>query len=93
MPIFAIRCLDKPGALALRMEHRPEHLAYLGSLDEVRVAGALLDDEDRPIGSLVIVETEAATVARALAEGDPFSILGVFQSVEISPWRVSIGSV
>ena len=40
MALFAITCWDKPGALDERLEHRPDHVAYLKTQDHViRVAG------------------------------------------------------
>lgn len=93
MPMFAIHCTDRADALPRRLESRPTHLAYLQSLAQVRVAGALLDEAGDPRGTLVIVEAEDLAAAQALAAGDPFQTLGVFERVVVQPWRVSVGQL
>lgn len=94
--LYALICRDKPaGGLALRLEHRPDHLAYLSSLGEkLRAAGALLgEDGKNPIGSLILIEAASVEEARAAAAADPFAKAGVFESVEVHPWRQSVGVV
>lgn len=93
MPLFAIRCTDAPGALQTRLDTRPVHLDYLSGRPEVRLAGALLDEAQVPVGSLVVVEADDLAAARAIAEQDPFTAAGVFAEVEILPWRLAIGSL
>jgi uncharacterized protein len=89
--LFAVICKDKDGALPHRLANRPDHLAYLESLgDRLRCAGALLASEGGdPCGSLLVVEAGSLADAQAIADGDPFSKAGVFQSVEIKPWRLA----
>jgi uncharacterized protein YciI len=42
----------------------------------------------------VIVEAETLAEAQAIADGDPFSKAGVFESVEVKPWRLApVGAV
>jgi uncharacterized protein len=94
--LYALYCKDKPGeGLALRMQTRPAHLAYLESLGaKVKCAGGLLDDAGgSPIGSLLIVEAADLDEARALAAGDPYAKAGVFESVEVRLWNFVVGSV
>ena len=41
---FAFLCTDKPGALQVRLDTRPEHLAYLNKLnDEGKLAFAVVN--------------------------------------------------
>jgi uncharacterized protein YciI len=89
--LFAVICKDKADALPRRLANRPDHLAYLESLgDRLRCAGALLSSEGGdPCGSLVVVEADSLADAQAIADGDPFSKEGVFESVEIKPWRLA----
>ena len=89
--LFAVICKDKADSLPLRLANRPDHLAYLESLgDRLRCAGALLDSEGGdPCGSLLVVEADNLAGAQAIADGDPFSKTGVFESVEIKPWRLA----
>ena len=44
-------------------------------------------------GSLLIVEAEDLAAAQAQADNDPFTAAGVFESVEVRPWRVAIGAL
>jgi uncharacterized protein YciI len=88
VPVFAIHCIDKPLQQALRAATRPEHLAYLESaLDQVVVAGPLLDDEGAPIGSMLLMDFPDRRAAVAFAADDPYAKAGLFQSVAVTAWR------
>ena len=93
MPLYAIICKDKPGALETRLATRPTHLDYLNTSKNLKLAGALLDDAGSPIGSIIVVEAEDKAAAQAQADNDPFTAAGVFESVEVHPWRLAIGSL
>ena len=92
--LFALICNDKPGALPIRKEHRPEHLAYLKSLGEtLKFAGPFIDEDGETMtGSLVVIEAPSLEAAREIAAGDPFAKAGVFASVEIRPWKWTVGN-
>ena len=86
--LFALLCTDKPQSLELRMAVRPDHLRFLESLGgSLKAAGPFTTDEGSPIGSLVIIEAEDRTAAKAMAENDPYARAGLFASVEIKPWK------
>ncbi len=93
MALFVIVCKDKPGALETRMATRPTHLDYLNGAGLVKVAGPLLDDAGSPIGSLLIIEAEDKAAAQAFADNDPYTLAGLFESAEVHPWRVGVGSL
>ncbi|MBO9709916.1 MAG: YciI family protein [Caulobacter sp.] len=93
MPLFAIVCRDKPGALETRLAVRPTHLDYLKEAQHLKLAGPLLDDAGDPMGSILIVEAEDKAAAKAWADNDPYALAGVFESVQIDAWRVVIGAV
>ncbi len=86
---FAIVCLDKPNHGHLRAENRPAHIDYLNAnLEHVLLAGPFLsEDGERPVGSLLIIEFDDQSQARAFAEGDPYARAGLFESVTIRPFR------
>lgn len=89
---FIVYCIDKPGSLDLRLKSREAHLAYLRG-SKVPVAGPMLDgDEGSPMGSLLIIEADNLEAARQWTSGDPYNKAGVFQSVEVRPWRWVIGA-
>lgn len=88
--IYVSQSRDKPGHLQLRMETRPEHLAYLDRLNaegKLVFAGPFLDDEGKPCGSMVAYEAESREEAEKLANADPYALAGLFDSVEIRPWN------
>jgi uncharacterized protein YciI len=93
MPLYAIICKDKPGALETRLATRPTHLDYLNNSPNLKLAGALLDDAGAPIGSIIVVEADDKAAAQAQADNDPFTAAGVFESVEVHTWRLAIGSL
>ena len=92
--LFAFICNDKPGGMEIRKAHRPEHLAYLKSLGEaLKFAGPFLDEAGEAMtGSLIVLDTPSLEEAKSLAAGDPFAKAGLFASVEIRPWRWTIGN-
>ncbi len=88
--LFALICNDKPGKLQLRLDTRPDHVAYLEGLNEsgtLKAAGPFLDADGKPNGSLVIVEAADQGAAEAIAAADPYALAGLFSSVEIRPWN------
>lgn len=88
VPVFAIHCIDKPMQQALRAATRPEHLAYLESaIEQVVIAGPLLDDEGSPIGSMMLMEFPDRKAAVAFAADDPYARAGLFASVAVTAWR------
>jgi len=88
---LALICHDKPGALALRMDNRADHLAYVDRTGVVAQAGPLLDDDGQMIGSLLILDVADRAAAQVWADGDPYAKAGLFDRVEIHPWKRVIG--
>ena len=85
---YVILSKDKPDAFDLRAETRPAHLDYLKTQDAILLAaGPFLDDQDRMIGSLFIVDVADEAAAKAFADGDPFAKAGVFASTKVRKWR------
>jgi hypothetical protein len=91
--LFVITAFDRPGALERRLQVRPAHLAYLaGQTGRIKVGGPLLGDDDQPIGSLLIIEADDRAAAEAFAAADPYRTEGVFERVEVRPWRAALGA-
>ena len=92
--LFAIYAKDKPNALEVRMTNRAAHLEYVAQLGSVvKVAGPLLaDDGETLIGSLLIIEFDTGNEAEQWMALDPYSRAGLFESVEIHPWKWLIGA-
>jgi uncharacterized protein YciI len=91
--LFVVSAFDRPGAGELRAKIRPGHLEYLeGQSDKIRAGGAFLDPDGQPIGSMLIIEAGDQAAAEAFAADDPYRRAGVFERVEIRPWRAVLGS-
>lgn len=89
--LYALMAWDKEGALSVRKENRPAHLAYLESTGVVRQAGPFIDTAGNPCGSLIVLEVEDLAAAQAWADNDPYAIAGLFRDVQISAWNQVIG--
>ena len=83
---FAIIGRDGPDGPAKRPIHRPEHLERLESLAQqgrLILAGPFTDQT----GSLVVIEADSLAEAETFAHEDPYTIHGVFQQVEVHPFK------
>ncbi|MHB0775219.1 YciI family protein [Halomonas sp. WWR20] len=86
---FMIETFDRAGQHDLRLETRPEHLAYLDRHKALLIAcGAKLsDDSTHASGGLYLVDVESREEARRFIEADPFHQAGLFDRIEIVRWR------
>lgn len=93
---YAIEGYDGPQVLDQRMQARPQHLARLTALrDQGRLLLAgpcpAIDAEDPGpagfSGSIVIAEFASLTAAREWADADPYVAAGVYQRVDVRPFR------
>ena len=93
MPLFVLSCRDRAGALDVRMGAREAHLAYVReNAAKVRMGGPYLGPDGGMIGSLLILEAESEADVRAFADSDPYKLAGLFERVEITPFRMTVGS-
>ena len=84
--LFVIIGHDGPDGARLRPSVRPAHLANLRPLVEagrVVVGGPFTDGS----GSLIVADFESEDAARAFARNDPYTLEGVFERVEVKPFR------
>jgi uncharacterized protein len=96
MALFVISYIDKPDSLALRMKTREAHLAYAHADDKpakVKLGGPYLDDKGDMAGSLIIVEAPDKAAAVAFTENDPYVRAGLFQSIDVRPYRLTTGTL
>ncbi len=89
--LIALNARDKSGALETRKANRDAHLAYIDATGVVNQAGPLLDDADQMIGSLIILDVADMAAAQSWADSDPYAKAGLFESVELIPWKRVIG--
>ena len=87
--LFALVAADKPDHLAVRMEARPAHVAFLDKLNAegaLAFAGPFLDAEGKPCGSLVVVKADTIEDAEAMLAADPYQAAGLFGEARLQPW-------
>ena len=89
--LIALIAHDKPGALALRMENRQAHLAYIEETGVVAQAGPLLDAQGQMAGSLVVLDVPDMAAAETWAANDPYARAGLFADVQLHAWKRVIG--
>ena len=89
MPLFALHALDRPGALALRLEHYAAHRAFVETDADYGITIALsgplqTDDGETMIGSLFLIEAADRAAVEAFVAADPFTRAGVWGEVIIT---------
>ncbi|MDH3925781.1 MAG: YciI family protein [Xanthomonadales bacterium] len=93
---YSIYSKDKAGSLQARMDARPAHVARLQQLlseGRLLLAGPrpAIDAEDPGpagfLGSLVVAGFESLQEAQAWADADPYVESGVYESVEVTPFK------
>lgn len=93
---YVIEGYDGQDVLPKRLAARPQHIARLEALrDEGRLLLAgpcpAIDGEDPGpagfSGSVVIAEFGSLAAARAWADADPYIDAGVYERVEVRPFR------
>jgi uncharacterized protein YciI len=92
--LFVITGIDKPDSLSLRMATRDAHLAYVKATTLVtfRVGGPFLDDKGTMVGSMIIVDSQDPAKVAEFVENDPYGKAGLFESVTVRPWKVTVGT-
>jgi hypothetical protein len=96
MALFVLSYIDKPGSLALRMATREAHLAYANSGDtpvKVKLGGPYLDEAGAMAGTMIIVEAPDRATVERFSENDPYVRSGLFQSIDIRPYRLTVGNL
>lgn len=92
--LFVALCHDKPGHLAVRLATRDAHVDWLRALGpRVRIAGPFFDDAAEEMqGSIVVIEADDVADAKSTFAADPYAAAGLFERVEIRPWRWVVGA-
>jgi len=94
MPLFVLHCLDKPNSLDLRMATREAHLAYVRpQMEKLKLGGPMLDENGDMAGSLMIIDVADRAEAEAFSANDPYTKAGLWQRVEITPFRATLGQL
>lgn len=95
--LYSIVGTDVENSLESRLAARPEHVNRLNALkDQGRLVLAgpnpSIDSEDPGqagfSGSIIVAEFESLEAAQAWADQDPYIVSGVYQSVEVKPFKL-----
>ncbi len=84
--LFVIIGHDGPNGAALRPKVRPAHLENLRPLvdqGKLLIGGPFTDGS----GSLMVIDMENEAAALEFARNDPYTREGVFERVEVKPFR------
>lgn len=85
---FAAICLDKDNAENLRLENRGAHLEHLKKIrGNLLLAGPFLNENGGMCGSLLVFNDIEESDIQNWLEDDPYNKAGLFQSVELKPFK------
>jgi uncharacterized protein YciI len=89
---YVIQFADDPGVTEKKKQIRPIHLEYvIKNAHRIIASGGFFpDDDDFPIGGLIILDTESRQEAVDYIENDPFFLNGVFSEYTIKRFRKAI---
>lgn len=79
-------------ALDRRMKVREDHLhkiSFLKKRGEFKCGGAILDDDGKMIGSMIVYDYPDRQTLDASLKNEPYFTEGVWTKVEIRPFRIA----
>ncbi len=84
---------DRPGSVTLRDELAEEHWSYMDRYKAQIIARGptFASDDDRPTGSMHIIDLPDPAAARAFAFDEPNYQAGVYRDVLLRRWRNLLG--
>lgn len=80
------------GAFERRMNVRPHHLDGAKALKETGnyvIGGAMLNDDGKMIGSVMILQFETDEALEAWKQGEPYITQGIWETVDVKPFKVA----
>lgn len=80
------------GALERRMNVRPHHIdngAEFKKSGNYLFGGAILSDEGKMIGSVMVMQFETEEELEAWKQGEPYITQGIWESVDVKPFKVA----
>ena len=88
---FVVIARDKPDHVDIRMAARPRHVEWLKA-NPIRIAGPFMSDDGKTmIGSMLVFEADSVEDVEAMMAKDSFAEVELFESVEIRPWKWTVG--
>jgi len=95
MPQFMVIARDGSDrdAPARRAAARPAHLARIAgdvAAGRIVVGGAMLDEAENPVASVLVCDFPDREAIDAWLEADPYRLAGVWHRVEVTRFRVAV---
>lgn len=88
---YLIKAYDRNNASEKRLAVRPKHLENIAKvMEHVICAGGLLDENEKMVGSVLIMEFADRSQLDAYLLSEPYLIENVWETVEIEPMNVVI---
>lgn len=88
---FLINAYDGENMLEKRMEVRPRHLEGMNKLGKhVVFAGGRLNDEGKPVGSVMIMEFDSREELDEYLKTEPYIESKVWEKVDVEDFNVVI---
>ncbi|GAA2296452.1 YciI family protein [Streptomyces kunmingensis] len=90
---FFVYHRDRPGSLALRLEHTEAHWSYMDRYERELIARGptFAADGETPTGSVHIVDLPDPAAARAFAFDEPNYQAGAYRDVLLRRWHDRLG--
>jgi uncharacterized protein YciI len=80
------------GALERRMKARPSHfenVALSKKKGEFRLGGAILDEDGKMIGSMIVYEFPDREALNKYLENEPYIVSGTWKRIDIRPFNLA----
>src|SRR5262245_6526233 len=92
--LYAVHYLDRADAGDIRLQHREAHIAYRKGLAQgLQLAGPLLSEEAKPVGSLVLIEAASLEEAKTIAQSDPYAAAGLFDKILVHGYKIMANNI
>ena len=81
---YLVTCTDKENSIDLRLSTREKHIRYLKKIKKKLIlAGPILDKNDNPVGTVLVVDFDELTAVREFLNEAPYSKVNLFKEVNI----------
>ena len=59
----------------------------------MRLGGPFLSADGEMAGSMIVIEAADLEAAEAFHAGDPYKRAGLFETSQVTPWKITIGAI
>jgi uncharacterized protein YciI len=96
LQLYLFCARDRDDAGSLRASVREAHRAWIRREDTACrcvLGGPLFGERGEMAGTALVFEAESASAVADFMAGDPYMAAGLFERVEIWPWRIGLGGI